>query len=439
MWLIIIGGIVAIQIFLGVVSPIGLVYFALAVGALPMSFGDEGPMGGALGKMDMPAFRLLGFWIAAVLVLLLRPGKVPRYLSAYRFHLLFLAFCAAAMSWAPSLSYAMRMFAKLSAPLLFLLLLMTTVTTRRQLKVVEALIVLSGLAMLAVAAAFRVAGIKVNPVGITVPGISPSLFSALLVVLAILGLASAKYRHSLRNVTLTALCSVGVMAAFTRITIGALFVGCSTVMLVGFRGVMRLLLPLAAMVGFPLLFFFNETFKKRMFYGESQVTPDAALADPSVLLSHLHTSGRSHAWGHVLDAFFMPSPAFGSGLGATQNYFYTQGSGISVIHSEYVRLLSEVGIVGIVLFAVAALAYLWRLGGIYRRAPDRETERCALAAIGALVAYLVYIATDNGFDYVNGFGIYVFALIGMAEKSRELERKARVSAARATALAGGDA
>jgi O-antigen ligase len=428
MWAVIITGIIAIQLLLGLVSPIGLVYFVLAVGALPMTFGDEGSLAGALGKMDLPAFRVLGFWLAASLVLLLRPAKLPRYISAYRFHLLFLAFCAAAMFWAPSLSYAMRMFAKLSAPLLFLLLLTTTVTSRRQLKTMEALIVISALGLLVVAVAYRLAGIKLNPVGITVPGVGPSLFSALLVVVAVLALAGAKYHRRLSNAALAAICSVGVLAAFTRITIAALFVGCSTVLFVGFRGVMRLLLPVAAMVGFPLLFLFNETFKKRMFYGDSKITPDAVLADPSIVLSHLHTSGRSVAWSSVLGQFFAPNPTLGSGLGATQNYYYSQAGSMSVIHSEYVRLLSEVGIVGMVLFSAAALAYLWRLGRIYRRARDKETERYALAAIGALVAYLVYIATDNGFDYVSGFGIYVFALIGMAEKSRELAQSPRVPA-----------
>jgi hypothetical protein len=288
---------------------------------------------------------------------------------------------------------------------------------------------LSALGMLAAAVAFKLAGIKVNPVGISVPGVGPSLFSALLVVAAILALASAKYWQRLRNVAVVALCSVGVLAAFTRITIAALFVGCSTVLFVGFRGILRLLLPVAALVGFPLLFLLNDAFKKRMFYGEAQLTPEAVLADPSMLLTHLHTSGRSNAWGTVLGQFFSPSPAFGSGLGATQNYFYSQGSGISVIHSEYVRLLSEVGICGIALFAIAAVAYLWRLGRIYRRAQSAGTARYALAAVGALVAYLVYIATDNGFDYVTGFGIYVFALIGMAEKSQELDRSAAAAAA----------
>jgi O-antigen ligase len=433
MWGIIIAGIVAIQLLLGFVSPIGLIYFVLAVGALPMTFGDAGSVGGAFGRMDLPAFRVLGLWLAASLVLLLRPAKVPRYVSAYRFHLLFLVFCAAAMAWAPSISYAMRMFAKLSAPLLFLLLLTTTVINRRQLKVIEALIVLSALGMLAAAVALRLAGIKVNPVGITVPGVGPSLFSALLVVVAVLALATVKYRQRLRNAAIVTLCSAGVLAAFTRITIAALFVGCSAVLFVGFRGIVRLLLPATALVGFPLLFLLNESFKRRMFFGESQVTLDSVLTDPSILLSHLHTSGRSGAWGNVLAQFFAPNPTFGSGLGATQNYFYTQSGGIGVIHSEYVRLLSEVGICGIALFAIAALAYLWRMARIYRRARSADTARYALSAVGVLVAYLVYIATDNGFDYVTGFGIYVFALVGMAEKSHELDKSA---AAAATRLAG---
>lgn len=421
MWALVICALIAIQLLLAVVSPIGLVYLAMAIGALPMTFGDDGRIAGALGRMDLAAFRLLGFWMAACLVLLLRPSRVPRYVYAYRFHLLFLAFCALAMAWAPSISYAMRMFAKLSSPFLFLLLVTTTVSRRSQLHVMEALIVLTGLAMLAVAVGIRLAGLRINPVGITVPGTGPSLFSALLVVVAVLALASAKYGQRLRNLAIVALCAAGILAAFTRITITALFVGCSAVLFVGFRGMTRLLLPVTAMIGFPLLFLFNDTFKKRMFYGDSQVTPDAVLADPSIVLSHLHTSGRSNAWGTVLGRFFSPSPAFGSGLGATQNYFYSESARLGVIHSEYVRLLSEVGICGAVLFGVAGVAYLVRLGRIYGRAQLPETRRYALAAIGALVGYLIYIATDNGFDYVTGFSIYVFALIGMAEKSKELE------------------
>jgi O-antigen ligase len=420
MWALVISIIIGLQILLALVSPVGLIYVSLAVGALPLTFGDSGPLAGALGKMDLPAFRLLGLWLGACVVLLLRLPRVPKYIHSFRFHLFFLAFCIAAIGWAPSLDYGMRMFAKLSSPLLFLLLIMTAVSSRAQLRVMERLIVLTGLGVTAVALSFIAAGIKVSPVGLTVPGVGPALFSALMVVVAILSVAAAKYRHPLRNLTVALISAAAVFSAFTRITIAALFLGCSTLLFVGFRGVLRLLLPVTALVGFPALFLFNETLKKRMFYGESKITLDAVLADPSIVLAHMYTSGRSAAWADVLGKFFYPSPTFGSGLGATQDYFYSQSSTLGVIHSEYVRLLSEVGVFGTVLFAFAALAYLWRLLKIYRRARDQQTALYALAATGALVAYLIFIATDNGFDYVTGFGIYVFGLIGMAEKSREL-------------------
>jgi hypothetical protein len=35
------------------------------------------------------------------------------------------------------------------------------------------------------------------------------------------------------------------------------------------------------------------------------------------------------------------------------------------------------------------------------------------------------MATDNAFDYVNQFGIYVFSMVAMGEKSRELELAAQ--------------
>jgi O-antigen ligase len=314
------------------------------------------------------------------------------------------------------------MFAKLSAPFLFLLLVVLMVSTRAQLKTMARLILGVGTALVASAFGIKLAGISVSKVGLTLPGVGPALFSAFLVVVAGLALASSKYSYRGRYLLLVAIMCAAILAAFTRITIAAMFVGCAVILFMGFRGLPRIVLPVTGLVGLPALFLFSETFKQRMFYGADQITLASVLNDPSVVMEHLHTSGRSKAWGTVLRQFFEPSPFVGSGLGATQNYYYSQvGGGIGVIHSEYVRLVSEVGLIGLVLFALAALAYLWRLARIYRRARAPETATYALAAVGALMAYLIFIATDNGFDYVTGFGIYVFGLIGMAEKASELD------------------
>lgn len=189
-----------------------------------------------------------------------------------------------------------------------------------------------------------------------------------------------------------------------------------------------MILPTMGLIGLPALFLFSETFKNRMFYGTKGIDAQTLLADPGQILGHLHGSGRFSAWPLILDKFFYPSPAVGSGLGATQNFFYSQiGGGLGVIHSEYVRLLSEVGIFGLSLFLIAASAYLYRLRDTYRRAPQSDAGKYALAAIGGLVGYLIFMATDNAFDYVNGVGIYVFGLIAMSEKARELESRAEDS------------
>jgi hypothetical protein len=78
-----------------------------------------------------------------------------------------------------------------------------------------------------------------------------------------------------------------------------------------------------------------------------------------------------------------------------------------------------VGLVGLALFTAAAISYLWVLRGYSagRRTPLRQS---ALAAAGSFAAYLVYCSTDNSFDYVSQFGIYVFGLIAIAAKANQL-------------------
>ena len=81
------------------------------------------------------------------------------------------------------------------------------------------------------------------------------------------------------------------------------------------------------------------------------------------------------------------------------------------------------GILGVSLLTVAVVAYMVRLAQTFRAARTREGKAYSLAALGALVVYLIFMATDNAIDYVTSCGIFVFALIAMSEKSRELEQQ----------------
>jgi O-antigen ligase len=412
------------QIAVALFEPVALIYFSLLTGPVPFSLGQEGMLTSDFGKMDLSAIRLLGLWSASAMVLALNVGQAWSYARRCPFHLCFLFLAALSLFWAPSLPYGTRMFAKLSAPVLFMLLLMVVVSDRRQFATMERLFLIGGIAATVAAALFYVTGVTRGEVGLTLPSTSPALFSAYLAVVAMVVFARLNTSAGNRATNgLLLLCLVaGIIAAFTRITIGALFVGISAMMLCASRGLFRFVLPVGGLFGLVALFVISDTFRNRMFFDGGSITLMTLIEDPAGAFSRVHGSGRYEAWGTVLDKFFAPSPFLGSGIGATQNYFYSQlGGGIGVIHSEFVRLAAEVGIAGLVLFTLAVGAYLLRLVRLYRGSPRSPAGRYALAAFSGLIVYLTFMATDNAFDYFNGAGIYVFALVGMSEKARELE------------------
>ena len=415
------------QFLMAFFYPIALIYAALLTGAVPLTLGPDEMLTGPFGRFDLPAIRLFGLCVAIIWVILFNLGAAWKYIITYRIHALFLAYCTLALIWSPSLIYGLRMFAKLSAPFLFLLLVMTFVSSMRQLKTIERIVLLSGPLVVIIAVATKMAGLNPNPM-LTLPATSPAVFSAHLVVVSVLVLAGLKTGIRARNSLLLVLLVGAVFAAFTRITIGAMFIAFSVILFLAMSGVARLALPMAGLLGLPALFLLSERFRERMFYGSGNLSAIEVVGDPAYALEHLHGSGRFSAWGQFLKLFFDPSPIIGSGLGATQHYFYTHAvTGLGVMHSEYVRLLCEVGVVGLGLFGLTACAYFVRLISTYRSSGNADTGKFTLAAIGGLVVYLIFIATDNGFDYVGQFGIYVFAFIGMSEKARELEERERAA------------
>jgi len=259
-------------------------------------------------------------------------------------------------------------------------------------------------------------------VGFGIPGLGPAGTSAHLAILAMLALAAARTSPAPVFYAVIALCfGAAVIAGFTRITIAGLFLGVTVVLWVSSSGWFRWVLPLAGVASIPALFVLSETFRHRMFKNQEGISLDMLTHDPAAALDQIHGSGRFDHWAYVMKTFFDPNPLFGSGTGTTQHYFYTHQVGLSVIHSEYVRLLAEVGLLGAGLLILAVIAYMVRLTRAYHRARTSKAKTYALAGLGSLVVYVTFMATDNAIDYVTSSGIYVFSLIAMSEKACDLE------------------
>lgn len=78
-----------VPIGLALVWPTVLVYGSLLTGAAPVTLGRGEQLTGELGRMDFYAIRLLGLWVAALLVTTLNLSKVLGLISRFRFHVFF--------------------------------------------------------------------------------------------------------------------------------------------------------------------------------------------------------------------------------------------------------------------------------------------------------------------------------------------------------------
>lgn len=153
--------------------------------------------------------------------------------------------------------------------------------------------------------------------------------------------------------------------------------------------------------------FHTETFQKRFFYSGSGSLADVWTGDFASL-------GRFEAWPAIWDEAWR-RPILGHGVGTATKFVPTVWETVTHVHNDYLRLGFEVGLIGLLLFLLAAIWQLFSLRRLLREAEDQSVVQHALAAayMGVLV-FLVLASTDNPLMYNIWFTNPVFALLGGA-------------------------
>jgi hypothetical protein len=249
-------------------------------------------------------------------------------------------------------------------------------------------------------------------------------------VLTMLALASWKIRRDRRAALLAIVLVALCFRAVNRTTMIALAVGGSAFCLLEYRRLSIVLLPALYLAAGAVLLLV-PAFRAKMFYEPDQIgggaisllsTGDRDAADDAAQ-KQFNSNGRFEMWGRVLARFYRPNPALGSGLGATQAWFYTGGAkeagcgNLRVEHSEYVRMLCDVGFIGLGLFGFAALASLIGAARALRRARaacNDVAATFAVAGICSVPVFLVCMAFDNALLYVLPVAQFPFALGAIA-------------------------
>jgi O-antigen ligase len=140
-----------------------------------------------------------------------------------------------------------------------------------------------------------------------------------------------------------------------------------------------------------------------------------------------NASGRTAFWKAIF-ASYMESWLIGKGAGSSEMLIQTSFVDIDHPHNDYLRILHDYGLVGLVLWLSAMCVLLWRVGRAWIRADRLNCSEAPLhlCAFLVLVAVSLMMTSDNAMVYIYIMGP-AGALVGTSLGARTARRDARPS------------
>jgi len=408
--------------------PLGVVAAMLAIGPLDLSFltGGFKTMFEQLGGLDMNGIRLIFVSAGLGLVVLGDRGYWGEFRSpAVWLWALFLAYGFATLAFSADPLEGARLIMKLAWPLLIYLLAVRASPTDLD-RLVDwtlvgaAVLVVINPVFTALGDVYVEADGQLRLMG---AGTHQNPFSFAMLVVMLVSLVRFTFRRQPRYLLLAAGAGSWMVLTQTRITFLAGLVSLGVIALYSavvrrnFRAAGWGLLAAVALGVVLAPFVLERTF------GTVPSLPElrALLSDPVALYGAINWSGREILWA-VLVLAWMTSPWIGLGMGSSSAVLaaLVPTELGSVAHNEYIRLGTDTGVLGVGLFALAALTWLLAAARSGLGA-DSKTQEFVLPAIAIMVAWAVISVTDNAFDYYAPFtqfaGFFVGASVALHRRS----------------------
>jgi hypothetical protein len=367
-----------------------------------------------IGLISMAAVKVQVILIVLLMLIAFNKfNKQKNFLPILWPYFLFLIIAAFSILWAPSIPMAVRMFLKFLAPILFYIYVFANIEKIGVKNFINA-IMLSGYFYLVLSLVSTVVGINEDRF-LGLPGTSRAVFSGHILMVFVVAMAMLVTKIELKSLFLTSIFSVAILGAFTRITIVGMFLSAAVVGFFKLRGPIKILAPVIGVIALIVLFVTVDEFRERMFLDAAdEIGFETIFSNPDKVFSSVAGSGRFYAWEVSLDRLYDGNEYLGSGVGATQNMFYgAAGTKTSAVHSELVRLLCDVGIVGVIIYSYFWIHIIFYISKRkYFAKSNIDLYRLYLSSIGMVIGYLIFLLTDNGFDYVGQIAIFVFGTIG---------------------------
>lgn len=391
----------SVGITVAVNRPRDFALFLLPIGIC--EFGAE--LEGAGGLANTSSLWLL-LLIVVCLWVLLRIGSGSLTLNAPEIlYLLFLAWCVFEAAHAQQHDYATRSFLRLLFPFASMYIARRTVRDVSRAKRLVRYQYLATFTDSIVHCGVFVLPLLFYPIANLHVLWFGAVFFDQACIITFLSLACWKIWRNYLSLALAFLLAALCFVATNRTTLLALVVGGSIFCLLEYRRLSVVLLPALYLV-LGAVVMLVPSVRHKMFYQPDKVQSGLLLETNVLSNKQFNDDGRYAMWTEVMNRFFWPNPVLGSGLGATQAWFYNGGAEdvlhtkLKVEHSEYVKLAADTGSIGLGLYIAMHLAAFGSASLAYRRSRTDMARIFSIAALCSLPVFWICMAFDNALLYV---------------------------------------
>lgn len=156
--------------------------------------------------------------------------------------------------------------------------------------------------------------------------------------------------------------------------------------------------------------------REKMFFDDNGKNIEQLNAG-EISMDDINSNGRFAMWEWSLNKFFYGEELTGAGTGNLQETFYALRhpfAPIRICHNDYVQILCDNGLIGIVLFGGSFIALIFHCFIVFQnRRYDTAIHLCAIVAGASAAGTLLTMYTDNVINYTMATLSYPCGFYGM--------------------------
>ncbi|MFI3297229.1 MAG: O-antigen ligase family protein [bacterium] len=377
------------------------------------------------GLLDLAAIRLL-LTLGIFIFMLMFLGQGVRFTAAIYFYLLFIVWVLLGFAYTSYPAYSLRVLLKYLYPLL--LFFVTSTFIQREDLVVKISQDLRKVALFSLGV-YLIPYVSFLFTGVFYYGTAIAIHY---IAISAIYLASFLYLGRRRKDMLLALLFVlpCIIWSFrTSLLANVVFLSVFSVFLYKLRAV--IIIAIIAIMGVCVVFYIPSV-KEKMFFNSQEITIQD-FQEGNISMDNINSSGRFAMWEDLVARFYSDNKIIGSGTGTVQGYMYNNHvfNGVRVPHNEYLPIICDNGLIGLVLYVSALLLIIIHCYIEFIKKHNGHIIRfCAVVSASSLSGVLCSMYTENAILYSVATFTCPIAFYGMmmglkwAQKSDKFDKYA---------------